>query len=999
MNQQIDQEELDRLARVGEPDRFKYISGTGKLIWQAQAGMQQDLFELSNHPDYLCDEILLGGLRGPGKGGSLTGLESTVCTPHGMKSMRDIDVGSLVNNPDGSVATVIATFPQGERDCFRFTFSDGASTIVTDDHLWLARRTCRPLKADRRYFPFGEEDRVPYKIWTTKQLIRLLDEQSTRAWDQGKSNILIPLSEPVEFTAGAWHKWGSRIEVDPYVLGLLLGDGCLRDRYRIQFASMDPEIIAELRRRTGLDLRQNDRSRPCNHSASGASGFNEKLKGIGVFGKLAQDKSIPELYRVAPMSVRRELLQGLMDTDGSSDTRDGQCTYCSVSKQLAEDVQYLARSLGYRAKMRQKAAGYRKPDGELVECRTAYELQIQGQNTADLFKLKRKRDLCRDEFNGGTAVPRRRIENIEYVGKREAKCIAVDHPNQLYLTNDFIVTHNTDALLAWMAEPVINPRYRGIILRFSGEALKEMIERADYLYSQMGAVKSNRPPEFHFPSGAIIYTAHLRDERSFEDMRGHEYHRIGLEEATQIARRDLYLKALSSNRSTVPGLQPKTLLTTNPDGPGADWIKKRFIKVYSGGKLLAPRTPFRDPIEKRVRVFIPGVRTENRILLDNDPTYYDRLMGLPEALKRAWIEGDWDAPASQVFSEFRPHGPLLTDGGMEPDEARHVVPARALPPWCHRWAAMDWGYSHHSAAYWGCHAPDKRVHVYREMVVNKMGSDILGAEFAKRSLPDLEGLPEHHMTLYLSHDAFSARDRTKTIAEQIQRGIETILGPGSTFLLALNERERELERTNPDAALNSLVQRHEMVSGRASITIRRCNPDRVAGWSYLRTLFRWKAIEDPVTPDLAFAGRLFQEDNGYFRYQAYMDMFKGQKPEVLPGIWIHDCCPVLIETIPKLITDPKNLEDVLKFDSTDDSVGDDPAESLRFLALAFHDHEVKVPYPVWVGQQVEKFLPAGCADINLKNQIAMAAEDRYRKENSQQSTLLLPRAALGMRGR
>jgi hypothetical protein len=1325
-------EHAQQAEQLGEPGRFKYIRDN-TLVWQSQAGMQTDLFFYSNHPAAECDEILLGGLRGPGKGSTL---DSPVCTPHGFRPMRDIRVGSLVSNPDGGVAKVVAVFPQGEKDVYRVTFSDGASTKVTDDHLWMARRTCRTLKTDRRYAPFGEEDRVPYKIWTTAQLRELLDRESGK--DQ-PANILIPLTKPVEFTTAAWHRWGSVAGVDPYVVGLLLGDGSLRPRVR--FTTADPWLIGELRSRTGVEFTQDSE---IEYRAVGASVFIEKLKWLGIHGKLAHEKFVPELYKLGPADVRREVLRGLMDTVGSADTRDGSCTFCSVSRQLAQDAQYLARSLGYRARLREKEAGYRNDDGEYVQCRNAFEISIQGQDLEGLFSLPRKRELAPKRFNGGVTVPHRRITNIEYCGKEEAQCIAVDHPNQLYLTDDFIVTHNTDALLAWMAEPVSNPKYLGLILRFSAEALKETIERATEMYGHLGAKVKDRPPEFHFPSGAKILTGHLRDERSVDDYKGHEYHRIGVEEATQLPRRELYLKLFGSNRSTVPGIKPKILLTSNPDGPGncvpygdvltpdgwkdirqfkvgdpvytvdrngdllatvvaqvhkdwhdgemasvdmrgfhmactpnhrvaklggvkrdrdklfslvqfkdlpgqaqilrsvkwegasvpdftlpdqsegkrkrklrqpcgaesgkffqlmgwflsegftldrdkmfgisqvkpagrdaltslmsalgfsgrwapgsfcvysenwwryfrqfgkahdkfipswmkradqghlrllfealmagdghweqagksgtyytvsprlADdvseiavklgfqvytsrrlrpnskriqhqvnfksnglpgiefqtghhvykvgttakkkpavryrafrgwvyclgipgshafvlrqrgavwvsgnsWIKSRFIKVYVNGKLIEPKTPFRDPIEKRTRIFIPGRRDENKILLANDPGYYDRLAGLPEHLRRAWVEGDWDAPASSFYPEFRRYGPLLTEGGLEPDEARHVIPARKLPAWCHRWASMDWGYGHHASANWGCRGPDKRVHVYRELVVRKMGSDILGAEFAKLCVPDLEGLTDHHLVLYLSHEAFSARDREKTIADQIRYGIEMILGPGSAFLLALNEDEQQIKNTDPDAALRSMMRRREDVGDRVAITIRRCNPDRPAGWSYLRTLLRWEKIRNPVKPDYEWARKLLEGPDGNIKYAAYLDLFKDQSNEVLPGILIHDNCPILIETIPKLISDPKRSDDVLKFDGDEEAVGDDPADSLRFLAMAYQDHESKVPFQVWMEQEMEKYLPAGTDDINLKIQVVERARSRYLKQERKETGILLPRESMALR--
>jgi hypothetical protein len=987
----------EQLAQLGEPGRFKYVSAKGEVIWQSQDGMQTDLFHLS----HVADEILVGGLRGPGKASSL---DSMVCTPHGMRPMRDISVGSLVSNPDGGVAKVIATFPQGEKDCYRFTFSDGAQTIVTDDHLWLARRTCRPLKGDRRYFPFAEEDRVPYKIWTTRQLIRLLDEQSGYTWREQQSNLLIPLANPVEFTSAHWGRWATEIGIDAYALGLLIGDGCFRQS--IRFTTADEELIGELRQRTRLEFKQSPR-RPIEYHVYNA-GFRNRLRAIGLWDKVSHQKFVPEIYLKAPAEVRLELLRGLMDTDGSVDDRDGLCSFSSVSKQLAEDVQYLARSLGYRARIRQKEAGYRKESGEWVQCRDAYEISIQGQNTKDLFRLERKRSRCRDTFNGGTSVPHRRIENIEYAGKREAQCIAVDHPNQLYITDDFIVTHNTDALIAWMAEPAQYPEYRGIMLRFSQVALDKTLDRCQEIWGAMGATRHNRPYQFRFPSGATIYTGHLKDNPSIEAYRGHQYHRVGFEEASQIADRKLYLMLLATVRSVHKHIPAKVCITSNPDGPGNDWLKRRFINVYAKGpsgtiEKVEPKVPFKDPIEKKTRVFIPGTRFENKILLDVQPHYYEQFAGLPESTRRAWVEGDWDAPASQFFPEFRPDGPLLTDGGPEPPEACHVIPARDLPTWSHRWASCDWGYAHHMAIHWGCYAPDKRIHIYREYVARKIGSDEAGAEFARRSWDELRDNPELHLNVYMSHEAFSMRDRGKTLSEQFVTGCEAILGPGGAFCLQLTNEEKELEQRDPDAALRLLVRRREEFGNRVRVTVRRCNPDKKAGWSYFRTLLRWKRLKEHIEANEEHAKWLL-ENRGLIEYHAYLDMFNNQEPEILPGLLIHgpsqhgDGCPILIETIPKAQSNKDKPDEVLEWHSDDDIIGDDPLDSARFLVMGHHDIEGKVPFPVWLEEEIAKHIPDGVQDINRRIQVARRQEEKYRKANDNVGFIeSVPRECMSLR--
>ena len=569
----------------------------------------------------------------------------------------------------------------------------------------------------------------------------------------------------------------------------------------------------------------------------------------------------------------------------------------------------------------------------------------------------------------------------------------------------------TAALIAWMAEPVHIAEYVGIFLRFSQTDLEETIDKATKIYRQMGGRQRGRPVYWEFDSGAKIYTGHLKDAKSYESYRGHEYHRIGIEEATQIESKDSYALLFGSNRSTVPGLHPKICLTSNPDGPGNGWIKKHFINVYGKNGKIQPNQPFKDELTGRIRVFIPGKKDENKTLLKIDPDYYKRLMILKPHLQKAWIEGDWDAPASQFFPEFRPNGPVLDETGtLEPEEANHVIPAQPIPPWCHRWMAMDWGYNHHSSIQWYARAQDRRMHVYREFVVRGMGADQIGTEIAKRSAVELEAMPDQHMNLFLSHEAFSSTDSHNTIAEQIEYGIKAILGPESAFVLTTNKDEKELQKLDKEAAFNQMMSRYRDIKGKLYITIRRCNADQMNGWSYMRSLLRWKELRTIIKPDMSYAQELAEQADGYLKVQAYMQMYEDQAPEVNPGLLIHGPnpgwghadgkgCPILIETIPKACADlRKNQEKVAKWEGDDETVGDDPLDNVRFGCMAYRDIEAKVPFHEWMQREVEKHISPDEPDINLKIQAHMRARQKYDSQNKEFEIYgSLPREAMALR--
>jgi len=555
----------------------------------------------------------------------------------------------------------------------------------------------------------------------------------------------------------------------------------------------------------------------------------------------------------------------------------------------------------------------------------------------------------------------------------------------------------TAAAIAWIVAHIDNPKFKGLVLRKTNESLKEFIDEAWALFRKLGAKKTDRPTGFVFPSGAKIYTGHFKDERSLEDYKGHEYHLIVLEEATQISMESLYEKLLGSNRSTVRGITPRILLTTNPDGPGNAWIQGRWIKVNDeNGNRIPPGTPFRTK-SGRIRVFIPGTVHDNKILCDINPGYVTWLQNIEnEALRRAWYLGDWDCQDGAFFPEFRPVGPRAG----EPERANHVIPAFEIPAWCHRWAALDWGYAHHAAGYWGAYGTDRRTHVYREMVVRNFGAEELGMEFARRTMIDLEGMPDRSMVLYLSHDAFSGRNSGKSIAEQIRVGIEAIIGPGSCYLLGKTEEERKLEQNDKDGARESFEERFTEQYKNSKIVIKRSSQDRVAAASVVRDYLKWRVAVDKVEPDMAYANSLLGMVNGYQRFTTYMTKFKNQqdRPPV-PRVQIHDCCKLLIDTIPQLRPDPNNLEKVRKFhgDADREKVGDDPWDGFSYLIMGASEQVNALPYSEFMAKEVMRHLRPGTDDINLKIQVAMQAHQKFNKQSQGIVIDTFPRDCMGAR--
>lgn len=180
--------------------------------------------------------------------------------------------------------------------------------------------------------------------------------------------------------------------------------------------------------------------------------------------------------------------------------------------------------------------------------------------------------------------------------------------------------------------------------------MADWTDRATRFYSVLGATIVSRPPTITFQSGAVIRTGHLKDDQAYTKYQGQEYHRMLIEELTQIPDEKRYLQLIASCRSTNPELKPQIFATTNPGGVGHGWVKARFVDVCE------PNKPFFDLVSEQSRIYIPATIDDNPSLVDNDPAYVKQLDALKETdvdLWKAWRMGDWNTFAGQFFKEFK----------------------------------------------------------------------------------------------------------------------------------------------------------------------------------------------------------------------------------------------------------------------------------------------------------------------------------------------------------
>ncbi|WP_031485162.1 helicase-related protein [Streptomyces bicolor] len=380
--------QLPAVARKPSPDGLltAFDDRLPFTLTEGQQKVSKEIFDdlATEHPMHR----LLQGEVGSGKAQPL---DSLVLTPRGFRRMGDLGVGDEVVVPAGEIALIDGVFPQGERDVWRIVLSDGSSVECDDEHLWIVGTSC------------GWDRGQPPKVLTTREIRHDLFKAN------GSSKWYVPAATPVDLGDD------SGLPLDPYLFGLLLGDGSFR--HNLRFSTIDEEI------RDVLET-----------SVAPRNPVIQTLRDLGLWGLTSQDKFIPAEFKNTSIKNRLALLQGLMDTEGTVDQNGMSISLCSASPTLADDVAWLVRSLGGRARVLPKKA--------------AFNVSVALPDGYAPFRLTRKAERVRTRPKYNTF--RRGIRAVEYVGRKPVQCISVGHPSHAYVTDHFTVTHNTMVALRAM---------------------------------------------------------------------------------------------------------------------------------------------------------------------------------------------------------------------------------------------------------------------------------------------------------------------------------------------------------------------------------------------------------------------------------------------------------------------------------------------------------------------------------------------------------------------
>ena len=359
--------------------------------------------------------LVVCGLGGVGKSVIRT---TKVLVPGGYTEIGDLQVGDEVYTPSGKLTKVIGKYEHQDKELYEVKLNDGTSFKCDKDQIFHVEI-------------MGHEGSHGIHNMTFTELEAYLRKHPKRY-------ATIPYCDPIEFEA-------VELPVDPYFLGLLIGDGCLTSNTPA-LTNVDPDIITGvhklvLEQYENMGMNFDDRAtyKFVNNGEGKKNPLTEQLHELGLQGKDSYTKFIPATYKRGSIEQRMELLRGLVDSDGYI-MKAGHTSYATCSKQLADDVVEIIRSLGGRARVREKhtKSQFGTP---CLSYDISFKLPPELGSIAKYSKLKTER--YEKVLSKKTWCKKRRIESILPCGTGDTACIAVEDDEALYLIDGFVPIHNT----------------------------------------------------------------------------------------------------------------------------------------------------------------------------------------------------------------------------------------------------------------------------------------------------------------------------------------------------------------------------------------------------------------------------------------------------------------------------------------------------------------------------------------------------------------------------
>jgi hypothetical protein len=650
------------------------------------------------------------------------------------KQHGDLVVGDYVMHPSGKPVKVTHIHPDSLEDVWEVEVDSGVVIECSDAHMWrtltmdersknakrtpefrAARRAKRPSRAKANPMKPGVQAAVTKRNSETvheylepfphssRSTAEIADTLTAR--NGSHINHSMAVTEALRFDSK------ERLPIDPYWLGLWLGDGHTKTAKIGMEASDMLEVLSYLSHEPTYAKPVKPRPEWPNRKPMIEAFWDKDTEIAKAWRRhgLEGNKFVPEIYLTASVEDRLAILQGIMDTDGSCN-KSGSCELTLKLRHVVESVQCLLASLGVKSTLTKRVIpAY--PDN------TYYHIKFT--TNLPMFRLKRK--LARQPQNTRDTTKNHYIVDVRKTDRKEImNCISVDHPDGQYLvTRNFIPTRNSYAVLMDAFSAASRSSHRALVLRRTSDELRELIAKSMELYPRAypGAKWRERQSEWWFPSGARIWFTYLEQDRDVMRYQGQAFTYIAFDELTQYATPYAWNYLASRLRSADPGITLAQRATTNPGGPGHGWVKRMFIDpappgkafwatdVETGDVMRFPKGHSKEGQPLFRRRFIPARLHDNPYLYASGD-YEAMLLSLPEAERERLLNGNWDIISGAAFTEF--------------NRKVHVVEPFEIPNNWRKFRSCDYGYGSHSAVLWFAIAPNDQLVVYRELYTSKV---------------------------------------------------------------------------------------------------------------------------------------------------------------------------------------------------------------------------------------------------------------------------------------
>jgi len=545
-----------------------------------------------------------------------------VMTPKGWKVWKDLKEWDSISWADWLPQKIIAITPWMKLPKWRVSFSDWTHTDVAEWHLWTSWRSRKSLNKWWKRFFWKESAQVV----ETKTLKEWLDKSEGNRWVP-----LIQVNEEIYFDQSNTYKQ----DIDPYLLWVLLWDWCItKNKPTITAHIDDTAHILDFVWEEDISI-YNTEWRNTNELTfiwERRISLVEKLEKYKLLWTYSNTKFIPDAYKYGSIENRYEIVRWLMDTDWYKRKDTYASYYYTTSPKLAEDMEFILRSLWSVVTTTKRIWKYKKEDWTVVECKEFYTLYIKHKDPDKLFHMERKKKyLPPKEIN-------KRVINVEKLDEDVRwRCITVSNPDWLYITDDFIVTHNSRLGAFWLISNCLKYPWtiwvigRKELTKAKKTTLVTLFEVLKMLNINTKWYKYDKQMNvMTFANDSKIYIFDLAYEPSdpeYSRLWSFEWTWAFIDEAAEIDKKAvMVLKTRLRKKLDEHWLIPKILLTMNPD-------KTSFIyrDVYR---------PWKEWNLDDSKIFIPALAVDNPFLPD---VYVETLKNIDDpTLKKRLFDWDWE---------------------------------------------------------------------------------------------------------------------------------------------------------------------------------------------------------------------------------------------------------------------------------------------------------------------------------------------------------------------